>query len=78
MDVYFSFLGQGRMDKPSEGPHLVYVRLAHNGRLLCTVLFLFFLIVIFLVTRISGRHRVAHDHERTLVHQPGGKILGGV
>ena len=28
--------------------------------------------------RISGRDRVAHDHEGTPVDQPGGKFLGGV
>jgi hypothetical protein len=41
------------------------------------VVFLFVL-VLFVFIRISGRHRVAHDHEGTPVDQPGGKFLGDV
>src|SRR4051794_40471128 len=41
------------------------------------VVFLFVL-VLFVFIRIPGRHRVAHDHERTPVDQPSGKVLGDV
>src|SRR5216683_1605250 len=56
---------------------LVVVRLAHDRRFVGAVLFLFVL-VLFVFIRISGRHRVAHDHEGTPVDQPGGKFLGDV
>src|SRR5467141_3285893 len=56
---------------------LVFVRLAHDRRFVGAVLFLFVL-VLFVLIRISGRHRVAHDHEGTPVDQPGGKFLGDV
>jgi hypothetical protein len=46
-----------------------------DQRFVGAVLFLFVLV---LVIRISGRHRVAHDHEGTPVDQPGGKFLGDV
>src|SRR5258708_35928414 len=60
--------------------HLVFVRLAHDRRLVAAVLFVLFLfvLVLFVFIRISGRHRVAHDHEGTPVDQPGGKFLGHV
>ena len=35
-------------------------------------------LVLFVLIRISGRHRVAHDHEGTPVDQPGEKFLGDV
>src|SRR6266852_6440944 len=54
---------------------LVFVRLAHDRRFVAAVLVLFVLVVFI---RISGRHRVAHDHEGTPVDQPGGKFLGDV
>src|ERR1700681_1989755 len=60
---------------------LVFVRLPHDRRFVGAVLFLFlFVLVLFLFVfiRISGRHRVAHDHEGTPVDQPGGKFLGDV
>src|SRR5580704_6187425 len=58
---------------------LVFVRFAHDRRLVVAVLFLFFvLFVLVLLIRISGRHRVAHDHQGTPVDQPGGKFLGCV
>jgi hypothetical protein len=56
---------------------LVFVRLAHDRRFVGAVLFLFVL-VLFVFIRISGRHRVAHDHQGTSVDQPGGKFLGDV
>src|SRR6202140_2763928 len=59
--------------------HLVFVRLAHDRRFVGAVLLLFlFVLVLFVFIRISGRHRVAHDHEGTPVDQPGGKFLGDV
>src|SRR5712692_5549276 len=58
---------------------LVFVRLAHDrrfvGALLLFVLFVLFVLVV-LIRMISGRHRVAGDHEWTPVDQPGGKFLG--
>src|SRR5258707_10281671 len=57
---------------------LVFVRLAHDRRFVGVVLVLFVLFVLFVSIRISGRHRVAHDHEGTPVDQPGGKFLGEV
>src|SRR5258708_15808794 len=59
---------------------LVFVRLAHDRRFVSAVLFVLFLfvLVLFVFIRISGRHRVAHDHEGTPVDQPGGKFLGHV
>ncbi len=54
---------------------LVFVWLAHDRRFVGEVLVLF---VLFVFIRISGRHRVAHDHEGTPVDQPGGKFLGDV
>src|SRR3984893_1433047 len=54
---------------------LAFVRLAHDRRFIGTVLVLF---VLFVFIRISGRQRVAHDHEGTPVDQPGGKCLGCV
>jgi hypothetical protein len=58
---------------------LVFVRLAHDRRFVGSLLFVFvFVLVLFVFIRISGRHRVAHDHERTPVDQPGGKFLGDV
>src|SRR5260370_7344510 len=47
-----------------------------SGILLLLVLVL--VLVLFVFIRISGRHRVAHDHEGTPVDQPGGKFLGDV
>src|SRR5450755_4638413 len=63
------------MPNPKKHHALVFVRLAHDRWLVLAVLFLF---VLFVFIRISGRHRVAHDHEGTPVDQPGGKILGDV
>ena len=58
---------------------LVFLRLAHDRRFVGAFLFVFFvLLVIFVFFRISGRHRVAHDHEGTPVYQPGGKFFGDV
>jgi hypothetical protein len=55
---------------------LVFVRLAHDRRFIGAFLFVFFvLFVLFIFFRISGRHRVAHDHEGT---PPGGKFFGDV
>src|ERR1700680_669175 len=54
---------------------LIFVRLAHDRRFVG--LFLFVLVLIVFI-RISGRHRVAHDHEGTPVNQPGGRFLGDV
>src|ERR1700732_4309912 len=56
-------------------PRLIFVRLAHDRRFVG--LFLFVLVLIVFI-RISGRHRVAHDHEGTPVNQPGGRFLGDV
>src|SRR3982075_3294292 len=56
---------------------LVFVRRARARRFVGAVLFLFVL-VRFVFIRISGRHWVAHDHERTPVDQPDGKFLGDV
>jgi hypothetical protein len=58
-------------------------RLAHDrrfvGAVLLFVVFLFVLVLfLFVFIRISGRHRVAHDHEGTPVDQPSGKVLGDV
>src|SRR5260370_42274426 len=56
---------------------LFFVRLTHDRRFVGAVFFLFlFVLVLFVFIRISGRHRVAHDHEGTPVDQPGGKFLG--
>ena len=52
---------------------LVFVRLAHDRLFVGAFLF-----VLFIFFRISGRHRVAHDHEGTPVYQPGGKFFGDV
>src|ERR1700675_2134801 len=52
---------------------LIFVRLAHDRRFVGGVLFVLVLIVFI---RISGRHRVAHDHEGTPVNQSGGRFLG--
>ena len=53
---------------------LVFVRLAHDRRFV-GVLFLFILVLFVLVfIRISGRRRVAHDHEGTPVGQPLGDV----
>jgi hypothetical protein len=74
------------------GDRLVFVRLAHDRRLVGAVLFVFvlvlvlvlflflflFLLVLSVFIRISGRHRVAHDHEATPVDQLGGKFFGDV
>jgi hypothetical protein len=62
------------------GDRLVFVRLAHDRRLVGAVLFVLFLFVLVLSVfiRISGRHRVAHDHEGTPVDQLGGKFFGDV
>src|SRR6266478_2141768 len=65
------------MPNPKKHHALVFVRLAHDRRFVGGVLFLFVL-VLFVFIRISGRHRVAHDHEGTPVDQPGGKFLGDV
>src|SRR5258706_4029981 len=65
------------MPNPKKHHALVFVRLAHDRRFVGAVLFLFVL-VLFVFIRISGRHRVAHDHEGTPVDQPGGKFLGDV
>ena len=64
------------MANPRNHHTLVFVRLAHDRRFVGAVLFLFVLVLF--VIRISGRHRVAHDHEGTPVDQPGGKFLGDV
>jgi cbb3-type cytochrome oxidase subunit 3 len=45
---------------------LVFVRLAHDRRFVGTVVFLFFFVLVVFI-RISGRHRVAQDHEGTPV-----------
>jgi len=51
---------------------LVFVRLAHDQRFVGAVLL--FVLVLFVFIRISGRHRVAHDHEGTPVGQPLGDV----
>ena len=56
---------------------LVFVRLAHDRRFVGGVV-LFVVVFVFIFIRISGRHRVAHDHEGTSVDQLGGKFLGDV
>src|SRR5437879_3744858 len=56
---------------------LVFVRLVHDRRFVGAVLFVLVL-VLFVLIRISGRHRVAHDHEGSPVDQLGGKFLGDV
>src|SRR5438876_417758 len=56
---------------------LVFVRLAHDRRFVGVVLFLFILLLLVFI-RISGRHRVAPDHEVTPVDQHGGNFLGDV
>jgi hypothetical protein len=56
---------------------LVFVRLAHDRRFVGAVLFLFFFVLVVFI-RISGRHRVAQDHEGTPVDEPAGKFLGDV
>src|SRR5512142_2622135 len=66
--------GDAKLAKP--GSQLVFVRLAHDRRLVRLVLLLFFLFVLFI--GISGRHRVTRDHEGTPVDRPGGKFLGDV
>jgi hypothetical protein len=53
---------------------LPVVRLAHE-RFVGAVLFIVSLLVLLFIG-ISGRHRVAHDHERTPVDQPGGNPSG--
>src|SRR6516164_4530915 len=55
---------------------LIFVRLAHDRRFVGVVLFLFVLIFVVFI-RISGRRRVAHDHQGTPV-DPGGKFVGDV
>jgi hypothetical protein len=57
---------------------LVFVRLTHDRRFVVVILFLFVVVfVVFVVfIRVSGRHRVAHDHEGTPVDRLGGKFLG--
>src|SRR6202051_618413 len=57
---------------------LVFVRLAHDRRFVGAVFLFLFVVVLFVFIRISGRHRVAHDHEGTPVDQPGRKFLGDV
>jgi hypothetical protein len=59
-------------------PRVFFVRLAHDRRFVDAFLFLFVLFVLFVFFRISGRHRVAHDHEGTSVYQPGGKFFRDV
>ena len=56
---------------------LVFVRLAHDRRFVGGVV-LFVVVFVFIFIRISGRHRVAHDHEGTSADQLGGKFLGDV
>src|SRR5258707_9572556 len=63
------------LTNPTDSGTRTFVRLAHDRRFVGAVLFLFVLSVFI---RISGRHRVAHDHEGTPVDQPGGKFLGDV
>src|SRR5712671_3243600 len=58
--------------------HLVFVRLAHDRRFVGGAVLFVLVLVLFVLIRISGRHRVAHDHEGTPVDQPGGKFLGDV
>jgi hypothetical protein len=54
-------------------------RLAHDRRFVGAVLlFVVFLFVLVVFIRISGLHRVAHDHEATPIDQPSGKVLGDV
>ena len=49
------------------GNHALYfVGLAHDRRFVGAVLFLFVVVVLLFFFRISGRHRVAHDHEGLL------------
>jgi hypothetical protein len=55
---------------------LVFVRLAHDRRFVGAVLLLFVLFALVFIRMISGRHRVARDHEWTPVDQPSGKFLG--
>jgi hypothetical protein len=57
---------------------LVFVWLAHDRRFVGAVLILFvlFIFIFIFIRMISGRHRVAHDHEGIPVDQPGGKVLG--
>src|SRR5215204_1456271 len=59
---------------------LVFVRLAHDRRLVAAVLFVLFLFlfVLFVFIRISGRYRIARDHEGTPVDQPAENFLGDV
>src|SRR4029077_10570311 len=69
----------GRYYTPTASYRLfVFVRLAHDRRLGGVVLFLYCLLVLVVFIRISGRHRVAHDHEETPVDQLCGKFLGDV
>src|ERR1700682_1749018 len=63
------------MPNPRNHHPLVFVRLAHDRRFVGAVLFV---LILFVFIRISGRHRVAHDHEGTPVDQPGGKFIGDV
>jgi hypothetical protein len=55
---------------------LVFVRLADDRRLVGMVLF--FLLVLFVFIRISGRYPAVHYHEGTLVDEPGERFLGDV
>src|SRR5918994_5272941 len=76
---------QSWLDRPTDLPPnlaelvigLVFVRLAHDRRFVGAVLFLFFFVLVVFI-RISGRHRVAQDHEGTPVDEPAGKFLGDV
>jgi hypothetical protein len=69
-------------ENPSlEASCLLFVRLAHDRRFVGAVLLFvvcLFVLVLFVFIRISGRHRVARDHEGTPVDQPSGKVLGDV
>ena len=58
----------------SASDYLIFVRLAHDRRLVLVVFLL--VLVLFVFIRISGRHRVACDHDGTPVDQIGGTFLG--
>ena len=55
---------------------LVIVRLAHDRRFVGGVVLFVVIVFVFIFIRISGRHRVAHDHEGISVDQLGEEFLG--